>query len=157
MKLNLGSGMRNRDGYINIDAVKHTDSTVIGDILYLSYADGSVDEIFSEHVIEHLDRADVERFFDECNRMLKQGGGLEIIVPCWKTWINRYVKGEIDMTTLDLFLYGPQLHPYDFHRGAMFNERLAGFCNRHGFKILTLCNQDRRHSKWELHLTAVKL
>lgn len=157
MKLNLGSGMRNRNNYINIDAVAHTDSTVVGDVLYLSYADGSIDKIFSEHMIEHLNREEVERLFSECKRMLKKGGGLEIIAPCWRTWINKYVEGEINMTTLDLFLYGPQLHPYDFHRGAMFSERLADLCKRHGFKVINICNQNRSHSKWEIHLTAVKL
>jgi predicted SAM-dependent methyltransferase len=157
LNLNLGSGKRNEEGYINIDAVQHTDQTVIGDILNLTYADGSVDKIFSEHVLEHLDRADGERFFSECRRMLKQGGDLEIIVPCWVTWIKRYVKGEIDMATLDLFLYGPQLHPYDFHRSAMFNEKLEALCNRHGFKMTGIWYQDRPHSPWEIHMTAVKL
>ena len=157
LNLNLGSGNRNIEGYVNIDAVKQTEETVLGDILHLTYEDGSVDKIFSEHVIEHLDRADVERFFSECSRMLKKGGDLEIIVPCWRTWISRYVKGEIDMTTLDLFLYGPQLHPYDFHRSAMFNEKLIELYNRHGFGNGAIWYQDRPHSMWEIHLTAVKL
>jgi predicted SAM-dependent methyltransferase len=157
LNLNLGSGKRDLVDFINIDAVKQTDMTVVGDILHLAYADGSVDKIFSEHVFEHLDRADGERFFSECSRMLKQGGDLEIIVPCWRTWINRYVKGEIDMITLDMFLYGPQLHPYDFHRSAMYNEKLTDLCNRHGFNMTGIWYQDRPHSAWEIHLTAVKL
>ena len=54
MKLNLGSGQDNKEGYINIDAVGHTSDTVIGNILHLDYADGSIDKIQSHHVIEHL-------------------------------------------------------------------------------------------------------
>jgi len=154
--LNLGSGMRNKREYVNIDAVKHTDATVVGDILHLSYADNSVDKIFSEHVIEHLDRADTDQFFSECQRMLRSGGELEMFLPCLRTWIQRYVRGEIDITTLDLFLYGPQLHPYDFHRHGMFNEKLTAYCNKYGFKIIELKPSDRTHSHWEIYLKATK-
>ena len=156
MNLNLGSGKRNRDGYVNIDAVRHTDETIVADILSLTYPDGSIDKIFSEHVIEHFNREDLERFFNNCHRMLKQGGELELIAPCIKTWIQRYVKGEIDITQLDLFLYGPQLHPYDFHRIGIFNEMLIPLCERHGFEIVDLHYQDRTHSFWEIYLRAIK-
>ena len=156
MNLNLGSGERNREGYVNIDAVKRTDETIVGDILHLEYADGSVDKIFSEHVIEHFNRADLEIFFSECHRMLKQGGEIEFIAPCIKTWIQRYINGEIDIIHLDLFLYGPQLHPYDFHRVGIFNEMLIPLCERHGFEIVELIYQNRLHSPWEVYLRATK-
>jgi len=156
MNLNLGSGERNREGYVNIDAVKRTDETIVGDILHLEYADGSIDKIFSEHVIEHFDRKDLDRFFGECRRMLKQGGEIELIAPCFKTWIQRYAKGEISMSELDLFLYGPQLHPYDYHRGAIYNEMLISICERWGFQIAELHYQDRVHSMWEIYLRAIK-
>ena len=154
--LNLGSGRRPREGYINIDAVKHTEETIVGDVLNLKFANDSVDKIFSEHVIEHFDRKDLERFFDECHSMLKPGGEIEFIAPCIKTWIQRYINGEIDMIHLDLFLYGPQLHPYDFHRIGIFNEMLYPLCDRHGFQIIDLQYQDRPHSTWEVYMRAIK-
>jgi len=157
LNLNLGSGKRNREDYINIDAVFHTPETVLGDVLHLQYADNSVDKIFSEHVIEHFDRKDLDVFFGECKRVLKQGGELELIAPCIKTWIKRYITGEIDITTLDSFLYGPQLHPHDFHRQGIFDEKLILLCGQYGFAINELKYQDRAHSMWEVYLKAIKL
>jgi predicted SAM-dependent methyltransferase len=155
--LNLGSGKRNREGYINIDAIQHTPETVVGDILKLQIEDGSVDAVFSEHVLEHLTKNELELFFHTANRVLKTGGELEIIVPCLKTWINRYVKGEIDIDILENFLYGPQLHPYDFHKQGMYDDKLKKICTIYGFEIKELKYQDRPHSNWEIYLKAVKI
>ena len=108
MKLNLGSGKRSMSGYENIDAIKHTPNTIVGNILCLNYLDNSVERIFSEHVIEHLDKNELEKFFSECRRMLVVGGELDLIAPSFLTILNKFYTNEpfggsdIDLITIKI-------------------------------------------------------
>lgn len=47
----------------------------------LPFADKIVDLIFAEHVVEHITSCDAYRFLEECYRILKPGGEINIIVP----------------------------------------------------------------------------
>lgn len=47
----------------------------------IPHADGSVDVIYSSHMIEHLDRAEAQAFLAECRRVLRPGGMLRLAVP----------------------------------------------------------------------------
>ena len=156
MKINLGSGKRDLEGYTNIDAVKQTNNTVIGDLLNLNYENNSVDEIFSEHVIEHFTKNELDRFFSECKRVLKIGGKLNIIAPSMVSAIDQYVKGEIDIVYLENFLFALQLHEYDYHKQGIYKEKLEMLCNKHGFEIIEILYQDRDFSKNEIVLEARK-
>lgn len=166
LNLNLGSGKRNIDGYVNIDAIKQTEDTVVGDILNLNYKSGEVDKIFSEHVIEHLTRSELDMFFAECNRMLKQGGELELIAPCMITMIYKYVNKEnfgkyntifVDIVELENSLWGTHRHPYDYHKQGIYKEKLEMLCRTYGFVIQEIRCQDRVHSENEIYLLAIKI
>jgi len=88
MKLNLGCGGRPLAGYINVDMDDRTklqrryehdefnDTLEIfnWDIFNLPVEAGSVDEILSDAMIEHLSFEEEPRFFYEINRVLKPGG-----------------------------------------------------------------------------------
>lgn len=164
MKLNLGSGARNLKGYVNIDVIKRTDTTVVGDILNLEYEGGSVDEIFSEHVVEHLTKPELEIFFSECGRMLKLGGKLHIIAPCFVTYLNKYFNKErfygdvrpeiVDIDVLDTILFGAHSHEYGFHKQGIYREKLQRLCIRYGFEVIKIYSQDRDHSANEIVLIA---
>lgn len=165
LKLNLGSGKRPMEGWQNIDAVKHTEETIVGDILNLLYKDESIEEIFSEHVIEHLDRNEANRFFSECNRMLKIGGLLEIVAPDMVGVINRFYNkqpfGEyntqlVDVDVLDNFLFALHKHPYDYHKQGIYKEKLERWCAEHNFEVVELRCQGQPHSENEIYLKARK-
>lgn len=156
LKLNLGSGKYNLGDYINIDAVKQTEDTVVGNILNLDYKDSTVDVISSSHVIEHLTTPELDRFFYECHRMLKIGGQLEIIAPCMATVISKYCKGEVNIKYLHDFLFALHEHEYDFHKQGIYKEKLELLCAKYKFKIVKLTTQDRAMSKYELILKVVK-
>lgn len=47
----------------------------------LKWDDNSVDCLFLEHVLEHIDKEDSIKFFSEAYRVLKVGGVLRIIMP----------------------------------------------------------------------------
>lgn len=75
VKLNLGSGKRKLDGFINIDMQGRCNPDVICNLAEgIPYPDSSVDEAIAIDFIEHLERREVMRLMDEVHRVLKPGG-----------------------------------------------------------------------------------
>lgn len=81
MKIDIGGGLRPREGFVNFDPVH-------GEGLFkrklqdgIPVEDNSVDELFSSHTFEHIPTSDRISCMNECNRVLKSGGVFEIIVP----------------------------------------------------------------------------
>ncbi len=94
----------------------------------IPHPDGSVDAIYSSHMIEHLDRREARRFLAECRRVLKPEGRLRIVVPDLRITVNDYVaKGNAD-----IFLDHLQLE-LDKPHGLMGHLRhlLVGGRNHH--------------------------
>lgn len=84
LRLNLGCGARTIPGYVNVDLANERAGVkpdVSCDIRQLhQFADNSVDEILSIHVIEHFWRWEVVDVLREWTRVLKPGG--EMIIEC---------------------------------------------------------------------------
>lgn len=91
IKIDLACGDNKKEGYIGVD-IKETSSTDIVHDLSIypwPFEDNSVDEIHCSHYIEHipheLDNGDERdgfiQFMDECYRILKPKGKLDIIAP----------------------------------------------------------------------------
>lgn len=84
VKLNLGCGKDIRPGWINVDKIELDGVDIVHDLDMFPYPfdDNSVDYILMNHTLEHLD--DVVRVMEECHRILKPNGRLEIVVPYYK-------------------------------------------------------------------------
>lgn len=54
--------------------------------------DGTVDVIYSSHMIEHLEKEDAIKFLKEVRRVLKRGGIIRIAVPNIKYLVENYLK-----------------------------------------------------------------
>lgn len=96
--INLGSGSKTFDDYINIDFFSFSDDVDYGaDFRYpLKIDDDSVDGIFTEHVLEHLTYDHAERLLKECYRILKPDGIIRIIVPDVSIFIKNYCLNNDD-------------------------------------------------------------
>lgn len=94
MKLHLGCGKNIKEGYINIDKYIQLPGIENLDILNLPYQDNSVDEILSEHLVEHIGFADEEKFWKECTRLLKQGGTLITETPDFEWLCKQFIEAE---------------------------------------------------------------
>ena len=81
MKLNLGSGNDYRDDCINVDVNKEGSCDVVVDLENdnLPWKDGEIDEIVAHMILEHIIKRD--RLMNECWRVLKPGGKIDITVP----------------------------------------------------------------------------
>jgi predicted SAM-dependent methyltransferase len=79
-QINLGCGLDKRDGFWGIDKIAFGHNTVVDiekDIFPIR--DNWVDYILCKHALEHL--TDSKNCLNECWRVLKPEGTMEIIVP----------------------------------------------------------------------------
>lgn len=84
LKLDIGCGKVKEKGWSGIDAIdfgqKHVHDVREG---LPMFKDNSVDEIRSNHFVEHLTGAERIAFFNECYRVLKPEAKMTVITPCW--------------------------------------------------------------------------
>lgn len=52
----------------------------------LNFSTGSVDYIYSSHMLEHLFRDEAEIFLKECLRILKKDGKIRMCIPDWDSF-----------------------------------------------------------------------
>ena len=137
VRLNIGCGDDIRPGYLNIDRFA-PGAGIRMDASRLAFADRSVDEIFSSHMLEHLSKYEVPEFLGEWNRVLKPGGKVEIIVPdlpwCMRQWLRLPDSARWDWA-LDT-IYGLQDSPGEFHKTGFSAERLHRLLQEAGFSAV---------------------
>ena len=80
-KLHLGSGNQPKKGWINLDILPGKNVDVVHDLNYFPYPfkDNSIDEIYTEYVLEHM--KDIIGTLKEIYRICKNKAIIEIIVP----------------------------------------------------------------------------
>lgn len=117
IRLNLGSGPHELDGYINLDRKN-------GNEVYpLAHADGSVDEIRASHVLEHFSHLDFGTILADWVRALKPGGILKIAVPDFQIIAERYLRG--DNLHVQAYVMGAHSDGDDFHGMILDRQCLA--------------------------------
>ena len=81
MKLNLGAGFDNAEGFVRFDCSPAAPADVRGDVGRLPFRNGSFEEIKAHHILEHIEKRDHVRALNECHRVLAPGGTIEVEVP----------------------------------------------------------------------------
>jgi SAM-dependent methyltransferase len=82
LHLHLGCGPKYLPGFLNIDANPRRKVDLWLDVRCgLPFKSGSVDSIYTTHMLEHLYSDELERLLKECRRVLRPAGGMRIIVP----------------------------------------------------------------------------
>ena len=128
MKLNLGSGMFYKPGYVNID--DNPEQAVADewkDILRLDYENDSVDEIEASHILEHFDIHYTPYILANLFRMLKPNGSLYLEVPNLRKAVKslRFKSWQSKLNAIK-FLYGIDL-PGNFHKSGFTFHILSCF------------------------------
>jgi predicted SAM-dependent methyltransferase len=90
-KLHIGCGKHIISGWDNLD-YPHIDARNC-----LNYKDNSIDYIFHEHMLEHLDEVDGFNFLKECFRILKIKGKMRISIPSFDGFIECYNNWNDDL------------------------------------------------------------
>ena len=85
VNLNLGSGAKKIDGYINLDKFNTFKPDIVHDLEKFPYPfnDNSIDKIIMSHVLEHLGQnPDIfNNIMKELYRICKNGSVIDIIIP----------------------------------------------------------------------------
>jgi SAM-dependent methyltransferase len=81
LRLNLGSGMRPRLGFYNVDQLALPGVDILADLNepLSALPDNSVNEIYCRHMLEHVSR--FMELLSELHRIMRPDGRIEIIVP----------------------------------------------------------------------------
>lgn len=106
---------------------------IYGSFGFLPARNGSVSEILSRQVFEHLDRREAAQALDECQRALQRNGVLRIDVPDANETIRQYRETGDEFFLRHLF--GPRRNEYGCHRHYT-KEMLARLVEDHGFKFV---------------------
>ena len=82
MKLNLGSGIKKYDGFLNVDADPSVNPDILVDLETgkLPIDDNSVDEIKAYHIFEHIGE-NFFKFLQELYRVCENGAIIDVHVP----------------------------------------------------------------------------
>jgi len=135
VRMNLGCGPDNRAGYINVDAyVDNADLKM--DIFNLPLEAGSVDEVFSSHMLEHLGKFEVPEALKEWHRILTPTGKLRLNLPDLEWAARQWLDLPEDSRwgwPLDT-LFGLQTHPGEYHKTGFTADRIEKILRRVGFQ-----------------------
>jgi len=80
-KLHIGCGQYLMEGWLNADIYPSWGAIHLDAGYPFPLPDRQFDDIFSEHMIEHISYAEGRRMLGECYRILKPGGTLRIATP----------------------------------------------------------------------------
>jgi predicted SAM-dependent methyltransferase len=90
-KLQLGSGLKLLDGWLNTDCSLFFKSKCFLDVTRpFPLADKTFDYVFTEHLIEHLSYPEGFAMLKECHRVLKPGGGIRVACPDLRIHVGLY-------------------------------------------------------------------
>jgi len=84
MKYNLGSGNFRRKGFINVDCSEEVEPDIIEDVTVTPWIwakKNQADLIFADNLFEHIEPYTLIKVVQECHRVLKPGGLLQLRVP----------------------------------------------------------------------------
>lgn len=150
MKINIGCGDKKVDGFVNVDLYGEPD--VRCDLFKFPwpFEDNSIDTVFSEHFLEHVD--DYEKTILEIHRVLKPGGVMHFKVPHFRSMAFPWHLHKYAFSSVTCRLLCEQ-RVYQFGGKRLFEEISLRF-NYLGMvrplveKILSFL-ANRYPSKWE--------
>src|ERR1022692_1747428 len=91
--LHLGCGTKYLPGFLNIDGNLFNKIDLWLDVRNgLPFRSNSVDSIYSTHMFEHFYPDELKPLLRECARVLKNDGGIRLIVPNLESAIAAYTQ-----------------------------------------------------------------
>uniref|UniRef100_A0A6M3KQL9 Putative methyltransferase n=1 Tax=viral metagenome TaxID=1070528 RepID=A0A6M3KQL9_9ZZZZ len=106
-RLNIGCGEYLLEGFENCDENPAMPASIHYHAPPIPREDGSVDEIWACHVLEHMDYHEGGEFLAECYRVLVSGGGIGVVVPDTREIMRRYLSGAPDCVEFPLGQWNP--------------------------------------------------
>lgn len=125
-KLNIGSGSKRIDGYLGVDIVPFPNVDIVSSAWALPCEDSSIDEILSEHMIEHLTFEEFNKSIVEWYRVLKENGCLIIECPDLLGICREFISSNDFNRYVSFKGYWPLIaHFYGHQRGNSPEEKFG--------------------------------
>jgi SAM-dependent methyltransferase len=143
IKVHIGSGDINLQGWINIDArsFEHV-HIVTNDISLNEFQDNSIEEIYLCHVLEHISFNDSENFIEKMYTKLRPGGILRISVPSFDSIVKIYENNNNNLDIVKYALMGGQDYEYNFHKSIYNYETLKNIFSNKNFVNINTWNTE---------------
>jgi len=137
LRLHIG-GQAPLAGWKILDIAPGDHVDYVGDCADLSqFADGSIEEIYLSHVLEHLGhQGEFEAALNGFFRALRSGGVLSIGVPDMQALCEIFLSPEANLGVkfgVVNILFGGQRNAYDFHHTGFDEALLTHFLRAAGF------------------------
>jgi predicted SAM-dependent methyltransferase len=85
----LNAKQKNYSDFLTSNSINYADAR-----RRIPEAAGSVDVVYSSHMLEHLDRREALAFLAEAKRVLKRGGRIRLAVPGLRQIVDNYLESE---------------------------------------------------------------
>jgi predicted SAM-dependent methyltransferase len=137
MNLHIG-GHQRKEGWRILNAQAGSDVDFVGDIRDLGqFGDGTLDQVYASHVLEHVGQAALAPAIQGIRRALKVGGELRVAVPdldvLCQLFLNPRASIEMRWQTMQM-MFGGQIDPHDFHYVGFNEQFLRHFLIQTGFR-----------------------
>lgn len=131
IRLNIGAGGHSDPRYTNIDIKDGADGRK------LPYEDGTVEEVYSSHLLEHFKPNEVDALLAEWVRVLRPFGTLRIAVPDIKKLAAKVANVDEDCgpngyRDLEMMICGAHSDATDKHASIFTEAKLTQTMNRAG-------------------------
>ena len=134
-KLNLGAHGTRIRGFLNVDLLPETRPDVVGNLLDIEFKDGSLDEIYISHTLEHFNYGHAQRLLEKFHRWLVPGGIMWLAVPDFEKLCAIVTAGEGDTDYIRGLFYGGSEHDTDCHRSGWTRAFLRRTLEERGYAI----------------------
>ena len=158
LKINLGSGNKLVEGYMNIDFRELPGIDVVSEVDNLPFLPETLDEIASAHLVEHFRQYELKtRLLPYWYSLLKPGGMLRITCPNWQAMINQLNAGEMSIDQFKLLTFGGQDYEGNDHFAMYTPESLTAILETVGFVTVETLVEDRDNGGCpEMEILAVR-
>lgn len=159
LRLNLGCGAFEIDGFLNVD-VREIEGVVdvVADLGHLPFKPDSVAEIFSSHVLEHFPEEELSRrLLPYWVSLLRPGGIFRAVVPDAETMMRAWAEGSMPFDDLRVVTFGDQEYDGDFHFTMFTVDSLADRLRRAGLEDIETIAAGRRNGLcYEMEVRATR-
>jgi predicted SAM-dependent methyltransferase len=108
----------------------------------MKYADNSIDEIYSSHLLEHFGKNEIIPVLREWARVLRLGGVLKMNLPnlewCIRNWLSQPEEQRWGFN-LDM-IFGNQANPGEYHKTGFSRAHLECYLRRAGFDEISIAD-----------------
>jgi len=119
LKVHIGSGEINIQGWINIDARDFAHVHIIDKEINLAeFTDNSIQEIYLCHILEHVSFAELEKILKLIYLKLQVGGLVRLSVPDFDKILSIYHAEDNNIDRVKHILMGGQDYEFNFHKSV---------------------------------------